>query len=188
MASRGSISGDLNLNYDPQLYLQWTDIYYQILDQYQNGGVDSVKLAAKNIEDHIVSGRADLSKSVISSTVSAYRACEHTFRNFSRTVLLVPSRKWDYPGPRLLVAGSYDREIGWANFDPQRNNSSNRYENSRHFLAVYIKEEHSNDYFILSLQVRATYPFLTEREYENDTCMYRSVSHRQNLRMRDIAK
>ena len=162
MASHGSISGNPNLNYDPQLYLQWTDIYYQILDQYQNGGVDGVKLAAKNIEDHIVSGRADLSKSVISSTVSAYRACEHTFRNFSRTVLLVPSHKWDYPGPRLLVAGSYDREIGWANFDPQRNSSSNWDEDSRHFLSVYIQEEDSNDYFILSLQVHVTHPFLTE--------------------------
>ena len=55
MALCGSISGDGNLNYDPQLYLEWTDIYYQILDQYQNRGVHGVKLAAKNIEDHIVS-------------------------------------------------------------------------------------------------------------------------------------
>ena len=188
MASHGSISGYPNLNYNPWLYLEWTDIYYQILDQYQNGGVRGVKIAAKKIEDHIVSGRADLSKSVISSTVSAYKACEHTFRNFSRTVLLVPSHKWDIPGPRLLVAGSYDREIGWANFDRQRNSSSNQDEDSRHFLTVYIQEEHSNNYFILSLQVCATHPFLSEFDYENDTCMYRSVSHRQNLQMRDIAK
>ena len=115
---------------------------------------------AKNIEDNIVSGRADLSKSVISSTVSAYKACEHTFRNFLRTVLLVPSRKWDFPGPRLVVAGSYNREIGWANFDPQRNSSANRDEDSRHFLAVYVQEEDSNNYFILSLQVRDTHAFL----------------------------
>ena len=115
---------------------------------------------AKNIEDHIVSGRADLSKLVISSTVSAYKVCEQSFRNFSRTLLLVQSRKWDFPSPRLLVAGSYDRKIGWANFDPQRNSSSNRDEDSRHFLTVYVQEEHSNDYFILSLQVRYTHPFL----------------------------
>ena len=102
-------------------YLEWNDIYLQILDQYQsNGGLCGVRLAAKNIEDHIVSGRADLSKSVISSRVSAYKACEHTFRNYSTTVLQVPSRKWDIPGPRLLVAGSYDRNIGWAHFDPQK--------------------------------------------------------------------
>ena len=74
----------------------------------------------------------------------------------------MPSRKWDFPGPRLLVAGSYNRKIGWANFDPQRNSSSNRDEDSRHFLAVYVQEEHSNDYFILSLQVRYTHPFLAE--------------------------
>ena len=71
----------------------------------------------------------------------------------------MPSHKWDFPGPRLLVAGSYDREIGWANFDPQRNSSANRDEDSRHFLAVYVQED-SNNYFILSLQVRDTHPFL----------------------------
>ena len=188
MASRGSISANANLNYNPQLYLEWNDIYYQILDQYQSGGVHGVKVAAKNIEDHIVSGRADLSKSVISSTVSAYKACEHTFRNYSRTVLQVSSRKWDIPGPRLLVAGTYNRNIGWAHFDPQTNSSVNRDKDSRHFLAVYVQEECSNKYFILSLQVRDTHPFLMEYCYGNDSSMYRSVSHTGNLQMRHIAK
>ena len=188
MALRGSISGDANLNYNPQLYLEWTDIYYQILDQYQNGGVRGVKVAAKNIEDHIVSGRADLSKSVISSTVSAYKACEHTFRNYSRTLLQVPSCKWEIPGPRLLVAGSYDRNIGWAHFDPQKNSSVNQDKDSRHFLAVYVQEECSNKYFILSLQVCDTHPFLTEYCYGNDSSTYCSVSHTGNLQMRHIAK
>ena len=61
----GSISADNNLNYNPDLLVQWNDIYFQILDQYQSRGLRGVRLAAKNIEDHIVSGRADLSKSVI---------------------------------------------------------------------------------------------------------------------------
>ena len=129
---------------------------------YQSGGLRCVRLVAKNIEDHIVSGRADLSKSVISSTVSAYKAYEHTFRNYSRTVLQVPSCKWDIPGPRLLVAETYDRNIGWAHFDPQTNSSVNRDEDSKHFLAVYVQEERSNKYFILSLQVCDTHPFLAE--------------------------
>ena len=162
MASRGSISANANLNYNPQLYLEWNDIYLQILDQYQSGGLRGVRLVAKNIEDHIVSRRADLSKSVISSTVSAYKVCEHTFRYYSRTVLQVPSRKWDIPSPRLLVAGTYDRNIGWAHFDPQTNSSVNGDEDSKHFLAVYAQEDRSNKYFILSLQVHDTHPFLTE--------------------------
>ena len=87
MASRGSISADDNLNYNPDLLVQWNDIYFQILDQYQSRGLRGVRLAAKIIEDHIVSGRADLSKSLISSRVSAYKACENTFKNYSTTVL-----------------------------------------------------------------------------------------------------
>ena len=144
MASRGSISADANLNYNPKLLLEWNDIYYQILDQHQSGGLRGVKLAAKNIEDHIVSGRADLSKSVISSRVSAYKACEHTFRNYA--ILLVPSCKWDIPSPRLLVAGAYNTKIGWAHFDQKKHSSINGDEDSRYFLAVYAEEDRNNNY------------------------------------------
>ena len=72
----------------------------------------------------------------------------------------MPSRKWHFPRPRLLSTGSYDREIGWANFDPHRKSSPNRDQDSRHFLAVYIQEQDSNNFFFLSLQVRHTHPFL----------------------------
>ena len=188
MASRGSISTNNNLNYNPKLLLEWNDIYLQILDQYQSNGLRGVRLAAKNIEDHIVSGRADLSKSVISSRVSAYKACEHTFRNYSTTVLLVPSRKWDIPSPRLLVAGTYDTNIGWAHFDQKTHSSINGDENSRYFLAVYAQEDHNNKYFILSLQVHDTHPFLTEHYYGNDSFTYHSFSHRRHLQLRNIAK
>ena len=188
MASQGSISGDDNLNYNPNLLVEWNDIYLQILDQYQSNGLCGVRLAAKNIEDHIVSGRADLSKSVISSRVSAYKACEHTFRNYSTTVLQVPSCKWDIPSPRLLVAGTYDTYIGWAHFDPKTHSSINSDEDSRYFLAVYAQEDHNNKYFILSLQVRGTHPFLTEHKYGNDSFTYHSVSHQGNLQLRNIAK
>ena len=188
MASRGSISADANLNHNPKLLLEWNDIYYQLLDQYQSGGLRGVGLAAKNIEDHIVSGRADLSKSVISSRVSAYKACEHTFRNYATTVLLVPSRKWDIPSPRLLVAGTYDTKIGWAHFDQKTHSSINGDEDSRYFLAVYAEEDRNNKYFILSLQVHDTHPFLTEDYYGNDSYTYHSFAHRRNLQLRDIAK
>ena len=187
MASRGSISADDNLNYNPDLLVQWNDVYFQILDQYQSRGLHGVRLAAKNIEYHIVSGRADLSKSVISSRVSAYKACENTFKNYSTTVLQVPSRKWNIPGPRLLVAGSYDTYIGWANFDPETHSSINGDEDSRYFLAVYTQEDHNNNYFILSLQVCENQIF-NGTKYGNDSFMSHSVSHQRNLQLRNIAK
>ena len=169
MASRGSISADKNLNYNPDLQVQWDDIYFQIIDQYESRGLPGVRIAAKNIEDHIVSGKADLSKSVISSRVSAHKACYNTFKKYSRTVLQVPSHKWKIPGPRLLVAGSYDTCIGWANFDAETHSSINSDEDSRYFLAVYAQEDHNNHYFILSLQVHVNQPFLMEPKYENDS-------------------
>ena len=188
MASRGLISADKNLNYNLDLQVQWDDIYFQIIDQYESRGLCGVRIVAKNIEDHIVSGRADLSKSVILSRVSAHKACYNTFKNYSRTVLQVPSHKWKIPGPRLLVAGSYDTYIGWANFDAETHSSINGDEDSRYFLAVYAQQDHNNDYFILSLQVRANQPFLTEPKYQNDSFTYHSVSHKRNLQMIDIAK
>ena len=188
MASRGSISADDNLNYNLNLLVEWNDIYLQILDQYQSNRLRGVRLAAKDIEDHIVSGTADLLKSVISSRVSAYKACEHTFRNHSTTVLLVPSRKWDIPSPRLLVAGTYDRNIGWAHFDQKTHSSINGDEDSRYFLTVYAQEDWNNKYFILSLQVHDTHPFLTEHYYGNDSFTYCSFSHQGHLQLRNIAK
>ena len=96
--------------------------------------------------------------------------------------------QWGIPGPRLLVARSYDTYIGWANFDPQTHSSINGDEDSRYFLAVYAQEDNNNNYFILSLQVRDSHPFLTEHKYGNDSFMYRSVSHQRNLQLRNIAK
>ena len=39
MTSRDYISGAGNVNYNPNLLVEWNDIYLQILDQYESKGV-----------------------------------------------------------------------------------------------------------------------------------------------------
>ena len=52
---------------------------------------------------------------------------------------------------RLLVTGTFNQKIGWANFDSSIHHVGN--EDSEHFLAVYQRDNQIGPWFILSIQV-----------------------------------
>ena len=52
---------------------------------------------------------------------------------------------------RLLVTSTFNRKIGWANFDLSIHHAGNK--DPEHFLAIYQRDNQLGPWFILSIQV-----------------------------------
>ena len=52
---------------------------------------------------------------------------------------------------RLLVTGTFNKKIGWSNFNPAHHQVRN--EDLEHFLAIYTQCKGHGDWFILSIQL-----------------------------------
>ena len=84
-------------------------------------------------------------------TYCADKLCQATFNEYSRSAVKIVKDKYNNKITRLLVTGTFNQKIGWANFDSSIHHVGN--EDSEHFLAVYQRDNQIGPWFILSIQV-----------------------------------
>ena len=124
-----------------------------------------VAIHPKNYPAHLsLRNHTNTENSVLSPAFSAEKLCNKTFKHYSTLVLKVPPAAADI---RIYVTASYDRYLGWSNFD-QSVHKSGVNEDSIHFLAIYTRRKKTGQPAVLSLEVSQT-EFLTKEENSEDT-------------------
>ena len=119
-----------------------------------------VDIHPKNYAAHLsIFDHTNTENSVLSPEFSAKKLCNKTFLNYSTLVIKVPPAAADI---RIYVTASYDRYLGWANFD-QSLHKPGVNEDSTHFLAIYTRRRKTGQPAVLSLEVSKT-EFLTKEE------------------------
>ena len=138
------------------------DFGTEISTLIETRGVD---IHPKNYPAHLsIKDHTNTENSVLSPEFSAKKLCNKTFKNYSTLVLKVPPAAADI---RIYVTASYDRYLGWANFDQSRHKPGVN-EDSIHFLAIYTRRRKTGQPAVLSLEVSKT-EFLTKEENSEDT-------------------
>ena len=109
--------------------------YQDIQDLYGPNPHNPKIIAIDEKNDYHLDGGDDDEKSVISPTYCEYKLCKGSFTEFSRIAVRTVHDKKGREQARLLVTSTFNKKIGWSNFNQAHHQVRN--EDSENFLAIY---------------------------------------------------
>ena len=143
--------------------------YQDIQDLYYANPHNPKIIVIDEKNDYHLDGGDDDEKSLISPTYCEYKLCKATFREFSRIAVRTIHDKKGREQARLLVTATFNKKIGWSNFNPSHHRVRN--EDLEHFLTIYTRRKGHGDWFILSIQL-AKIQFLLNHQNAHDYYLF----------------